>query len=410
MDLVIAVDSIPAVPELATLFDKLQRIVKFFRFKGAEVSKKQKEIQALLDKLPDDENEELTATDVTDHSYAQMDHQSGNSTETQKSTTLKLDCKTRWNSKCILVQSIIDNFRVINELLDHHKSDMKLSFSEKDVLKQLNRFLITFKESSELVQRDLTPELSNVLPTIACLKLSCFDSDVESSPDIFGSPIENENDSDEDTYQHPVIAKLKKAMYASLQKRFQDIESMPVYKLASSLDPRWKKSFGFSGEDEFLKAIESFEISIGQHQPATSPVTSDTPPITSSPPVASGSKRTSSLSLLMSKMRRNAMSTAETDKLKNEVASYLSIPAIAEEQINEFNLLLWWKDHEPTFIKLSQVARKVFSIMSSAATNERLNSAAGRTITETRSSIAPQNVDMILFLHYNTPPEVYSCK
>lgn len=52
LDLVIAKDSIPKVDELAGLVKKLQEIVKFFRFKGAEVTKKQKEIAALLEKMP----------------------------------------------------------------------------------------------------------------------------------------------------------------------------------------------------------------------------------------------------------------------------------------------------------------------------------------------------------------------
>jgi hypothetical protein len=42
--------------------------------------------------------------------------------------------------------------------------------------------------------------------------------------------------------------------------------------------------------------------------------------------------------------------------------------------------------------------------------NERLNSTAGRTLTADRSCLAPQNVDMSLFLFYNTPPEMYAPK
>lgn len=52
LDLVIAKDSIPKVAELTELINKLQEIVKFFRFKGAEITKKQNEIRALLEKMP----------------------------------------------------------------------------------------------------------------------------------------------------------------------------------------------------------------------------------------------------------------------------------------------------------------------------------------------------------------------
>ncbi len=93
-----------------------------------------------------------------------------------------------------------------------------------------------------------------------------------------------------------------------------------------------------------------------------------------------------------------------------EVSTFLAIPDVEEHQTTDFNLLLWWKDRESMFPKLSKVARKVFSVMPSAAMNERLNSTAGRTLSADRSCLVPQNVDMSLFLFYNTPPEMYTPK
>ncbi|KZS21827.1 Uncharacterized protein APZ42_011157 [Daphnia magna] len=136
---------------------KCSDILTFFWYKAAEVTKKQNELKALLVITP--ENVEESDHSVQDHCYAEAD-----SSYPQKITTLKTDCKTRWNSKCIQIQSILENFRFINELLDYHKSDLKITYSERKLLQQLLEFLKTFQENSELMQRDHTPELSSVLP------------------------------------------------------------------------------------------------------------------------------------------------------------------------------------------------------------------------------------------------------
>jgi hypothetical protein len=234
--------------------------------------------------------------------------------------------------------------------------------------------------------------------------------------------MEKENqhcDDDEEDYdppvQHPILIAVKKKMFDALQKRFADFEEDPQYKLASTLDPRWKTSFGYKFEDDFIRGIDGFETSIGRVSAGSEvlPTTETQSSSTTASPDShqSGSKRPASqsqLSVLMSKMRKRNPPMEDSKMLRMEVATYLAIPDIAEHQMADFNLLLWWKDRQSMFPKLSIVARKVFSIMPSAAMNERLNSTAGRTLTADRSCLAPQNVDMSLFLFYNTPPEMYA--
>jgi len=50
---------------------------------------------------------------------------------------------------------------------------------------------------------------------------------------------------------------------------------------------------------------------------------------------------------------------------------------------------------------LAVLARKILSVPASSAASERAFSAAGQTITERRTSLKPDTVDSILFLHYN---------
>jgi hypothetical protein len=66
-----------------------------------------------------------------------------------------------------------------------------------------------------------------------------------------------------------------------------------------------------------------------------------------------------------------------------------------------FDILNWWREHQEKFPKLAKLARKIFSVPASSAASERAFSAAGQTITERRTSLKPDTVDSILFLHSN---------
>lgn len=68
--------------------------------------------------------------------------------------------------------------------------------------------------------------------------------------------------------------------------------------------------------------------------------------------------------------------------------------------INE-NPLKWWKENRLLFPELAALARKRLSIAGTSVPSERLFSAAGNLLSAKRSSLAPENVDMLLFLNKN---------
>lgn len=138
------------------------------------------------------------------------------------------------------------------------------------MLTQLQHFLTTFKEASELLQTDLNPEISNVIPTISGLKLACHvpgvtdvdenDPDAQFALQIAGEPDEEDEDN-VPMDDLPVITDLKVLMYNALKRRFNffDDPRTPLYKLATSLDKRWQARFGYQSEDEFLDGLNAFE-------------------------------------------------------------------------------------------------------------------------------------------------------
>ena len=65
------------------------------------------------------------------------------------------------------------------------------------------------------------------------------------------------------------------------------------------------------------------------------------------------------------------------------------------------NPLIWWRDNEKYFPRLSQLARKYLCVPATSVPSEHAFSAAGHVVNEKRSSLLPENVNMLVFLSAN---------
>lgn len=65
------------------------------------------------------------------------------------------------------------------------------------------------------------------------------------------------------------------------------------------------------------------------------------------------------------------------------------------------DVLSFWKEHAKLFPTLSEIARDIFSIPASNTIIERLFSTSKITVTDRRSSLAPDKVNKLLFLKKN---------
>ena len=81
-----------------------------------------------------------------------------------------------------------------------------------------------------------------------------------------------------------------------------------------------------------------------------------------------------------------------------QVSSYKEelVPAGLKE-----NPLTWWKSHEHVFPLLANLATSLLCIPSTSVPSERVFSAADDTVTQQRSLIKPEHVDMLVFLKKN---------
>lgn len=79
---------------------------------------------------------------------------------------------------------------------------------------------------------------------------------------------------------------------------------------------------------------------------------------------------------------------------KDEMEYFSQKPALDH---NSDHNLEWWRKNEERFPALSNLAKKLFCIPGTSVPSERLFPVAGNTVTKKRSSLKPENVDMLVF-------------
>ncbi|CAG8461934.1 28550_t:CDS:2 [Racocetra persica] len=106
----------------------------------------------------------------------------------------------------------------------------------------------------------------------------------------------------------------------------------------------------------------------------------------------------------------------EYDSLSAELWGSLSTPTpqtITEDELTKYlkeqiahktqDPLIWWKERRANFLLLSQLARKYLAVPAISVPSERLFSDAGALISARRTRLAPDLVNMMLFLKRNYP-------
>jgi len=75
---------------------------------------------------------------------------------------------------------------------------------------------------------------------------------------------------------------------------------------------------------------------------------------------------------------------------------------LAEPQLRyDFDPFEWWKSNEKKYPLVANAAKKCLSIPATSVSSERCFSTAGNVVTPKRNSLAPENVNMLVFLYQN---------
>ena len=161
------------------------------------------------------------------------------------------ECETRWNSKVAMMQSVIKQYREIQQAMQEKDQLHRMDGIQLDVLNAVTEFLLPFKSASEELEGDKYPTIQLVVLWFFKLKKHC-----------------------EPQYDDPEYMVFIRARAAQL---LQEKLSLSVtHKLGTFLCPRFKSLKMFSAEERNAIYDQSRRL-MRDFKPVSSPVQSEAP-------------------------------------------------------------------------------------------------------------------------------------
>ena len=346
-------------------------------------------------------------------------------------TKINQDVRTRWRSSHSMGEQLMANKPAVLEMDKNptYKDSgevwgkNKLSFVDWDHIEEGTACLMEAAFGSQLLEGDLYPTSSLVIPTVFRLMASS-----SKNHDVYFANRDEDEFNDAET--NPVMAKhgdlqpkiqeAREQLHERLISRFDSDLPMPVKKfwfVAAMLDPRFKK-LSFDGDNLMRPAMRRDAVKwlteeYNAHfkgKAYTAPAdNSQTATATETPQNGAHVKRqkVSSASFFAPRGPRNEVAatptTTETMDAESphldELAVYLSLPQITND--SEWAGLKWWEAHAAKFPNLSVMARQYLGCPASSATVERLFSKVGIAFSEKRQRAKSNTLADIIFTNAN---------
>ena len=121
-------------------------------------------------------------------------------------------------------------------------------------------------------------------------------------------------------------------------------------------------------------------------------------------PTRKKKKRSALMELIGNKFQSENERTNDTatfkDIVQSELLRYKTEPSISVDQPP----LHWWSVHQHLYPNVSKLARKYLCVVATSVPSEQLFSTAGNVLSVKRTTLLPENVEKLIFLHDNLPP------
>ncbi|KAI7792535.1 putative zinc finger BED domain-containing protein 4-like [Triplophysa rosa] len=307
---------------------------------------------------------------------------------------LQQDVRTRWNSTLYMIESLIAQKRTLCAYTAEYDLPYTLTANQWGLLEKTITVLAPFEE--------LTREVSSSF---------AFASDVIPSVIVLKRILTRQTETDEG------IKSMKGTLLEAVNRRFRDVESEPLYSLATLLDPRYKDRY-FTNEEisrhtkdalmSLTQASKMEEVLGRTISDASQPADGTSSELAASEPA----KKTSRVEAASKNRLGNIFneileeSTVEcvppqstTTNARIEIQTYLIEPTIQRSD----SPLLYWKVNKPRLPCLAATATKFLSAPSTSVESERLFSSASIIVDERRSSLSAEKAEMLIFLKKNLP-------
>lgn len=267
--------------------------------------------------------------------------------------TPKLDVKTRWNSLYYMIHDSIEMKEIYNKL-----NQTKLSEDEWNLISEFKDFLELFEQATNFISGNKYSTISVLFKITNILYYETKDYKTNNIT------IKN--------------AALK--MFDYFDKYWGELKLSGL--IATFLDPRFKNDIlnTYSGVKDQISTLYSYYNSIhnfSQNQKVN--------------------EKRSKYSKLNLNISLNDQEILNDNNFK-EIELYINHIFSKTINIDDFDLLQWWKLHSQDFPILSKIARNYLAIQSSSVLSENLFSGAGNTITESRNRLSPDTSRAVVCL------------
>ena len=302
----------------------------------------------------------------------------------KKPLSLIQDVSTRWNSTFFLLERLIalriPLYGVLYDL-SKEKDAKSLEITDNDwsIAEGLVQILKPLKIATQTISGEDYTTLGNVYPIISSLIASHLNDDI----DVPGS-----------------VKKCRKTIRESLRKRFHIGHESNLVLAASALNPLHKKLSMFAAEKQqdikhFLRdEIAKIKQSQDQSQQNAAANTTITVQVKDEPDSPSCKKaKISDQDVHALKFLMGDYFEIDSDDDDDEVENYFS------EKRSKMSPLEGWKLNCHRYGYLSRLAKRYLQIPATSTPSERVFSSAGHTVLPNRSSLDPNTVDQLVFLH-----------
>ena len=285
---------------------------------------------------------------------------------------IKQDVDTRWNSTFKMLESYNQQKEEITTILClQRKEELCLSSLQQDCLENTLTILEPFNAATVEVSSEKFTSLSKVIPIVKqLLKKS------ESMKCSLG-------------------IRLKE----NLLNYFSSIEDKEYLRMATVLDPRFKKGCFRNAQDLAERDIRNHLEKLHNCRSLKDIETASTP-----------SPQPKRIKSSLWDDFDEEMETNENDQEEKqtpvdiEMKFYMDSKRIQRHE----NPLEWWKSNQQFLPLMSVLAKKYLGIPATSVPSERVFSKAGELVSAKRSTLKKENVDMLLFL--NKDFETVYCK
>ncbi|CAM4690642.1 unnamed protein product [Lepidochelys olivacea] len=185
----------------------------------------------------------------------------------------------------------------------------------------------------------------------------------------------------------------KGAAHRELSRRYAEPGVERALNLACALDPRFR-SLDFLSQPDRAETLRLLTLEAARL--AEAPGASPAPP----PPPPKQPRQDSAIEYLLGDLcggRGGAGAGSVQQRAEQESASFQTAGASSLGQ----EPLQWWKTHHAQYPLLARAARQLLCVPATAAPAAWLFGEAGQAVYKKRAALAPEHVDMMVFLHGN---------